>query len=618
MKYTVVIRQPVADNMRQVLENQLMERFGLNGEQAQRLSARRSGRLMKPTGRPRAELLLSMFQAVGANVSLEEVREETSLISEPFQGVAPGSARPATPSPAFPAAPDDTLMAPTNPQPTASQDMADLRASAIWPEVKFPEDSAASVPRADDPFGGFGAPLAPAADTADWQNAWQSPPVPATGVLDMGEFTPGLAFAPPTPVVPDADPFAPLPTAEAGPAAGSDLFGRPSGAATGSVTGTGMAGSGMAGSGMAGGSMAGSAAIMDPVAAAPAAPAQADVWSDFTGALSMPAAATPDAAPDVQLRPMDSVVVTPVADLNEVGAQRRSSLGRRMAVGALVPLGLSSALTLGVLALTLPGLQQSLVQRNAQAIAVAVASNIDPTRGYQSIPPQLDALVNNSSVGFVQVELRDGSRYFTSQTPAVNNLLNAQVSDFILESRGRSAFKADLRPADVFAAQAAEMKEMGGTQNDIERLERQAADAANQEVTRVNFIVQQVTVVQDGARREVTTGRAAEDADVLYTVAVGVENGAQESALRRTLALVLLVSLLALGIAAYLALRAARLVVRPIEELVRVADAISMGDLSRPVKAERNDEVGDLAQALERMRLSLDSAMERLRRRKRG
>ncbi|GAA0511948.1 HAMP domain-containing protein [Deinococcus depolymerans] len=587
MKYTVVIRQPVADSMRQVLENQLMERFGLNGEQAQRLSARRSGRLMKPTGRPRAELLLSMFQAVGANVSLEEVREETSLISEPFQGVAPGGRTPGASS--FPQTPDETLLAPTNPQPTASQDLADLRASAIWPEVKFADDSAATVPHAEA-AGVF--PLTPA-DTADWQNAWQSPPA---SVLDMGEFTPGLAFTPPSPAAP-VDPFATAPGLDPVPAAPA-----PGGADLGSPFGPG----------------AGTTAVMEPVAVSAPASAPADVWSDFTGALSMPATPAPEATPDVQLRPMDSVVVTPVADLAEVGAQRRSSLGRRMAVGALVPLGLSSALTLGVLALTLPSLQQSLIQRNAQAIAVAVASNIDPTRGYQSIPPQLDALVNNSSVGFVQVELRDGSRYFASQTPAVNNILNARVSDFILESGGRSAFKASLRPADVFAAQAKEMQEMGGTKNDVSRLQQQAADPANQQVTKVNFIVQQVTVVQDGARRSVNIGRAAEDADVLYTVAVGVENSAQESALRRTLALVLLVSLLALGIATYLALRAARLVVRPIEDLVRVADAISMGDLSRPVKAERNDEIGDLAQALERMRLSLDSAMERLRRRKRN
>ena len=82
--------------------------------------------------------------------------------------------------------------------------------------------------------------------------------------------------------------------------------------------------------------------------------------------------------------------------------------------------------------------------------------------------------------------------------------------------------------------------------------------------------------------------------------------------------LVLGVSLLALALAAALAVRAARRVVQPIERLVKVADAISMGDLSRPVVAGRNDEIGDLAQALERMRLSLESAMERLRRRKRG
>ena len=54
MKYTVVIRQPVPDDLRPRLEEQLVERFGLSPEQAQRLAARRAGRLMKPTGRARA------------------------------------------------------------------------------------------------------------------------------------------------------------------------------------------------------------------------------------------------------------------------------------------------------------------------------------------------------------------------------------------------------------------------------------------------------------------------------------------------------------------------------------------------------------------------------------
>ncbi|MFD1730738.1 hypothetical protein ACFSC4_06115 [Deinococcus malanensis] len=88
MKYTVVIRQPVPEESLPALEVQLTERFGLNPEQAKRLATRRAGRLMKPTGRARAELLLSVFESIGAQVVLEEVREETGLLSEPFQGVA--------------------------------------------------------------------------------------------------------------------------------------------------------------------------------------------------------------------------------------------------------------------------------------------------------------------------------------------------------------------------------------------------------------------------------------------------------------------------------------------------------------------------------------------------
>ena len=99
---------------------------------------------------------------------------------------------------------------------------------------------------------------------------------------------------------------------------------------------------------------------------------------------------------------------------------------------------------------------------------------------------------------------------------------------------------------------------------------------------------------------------------------VGVPTAQASANLRNTLLLVLGVSLLALGLAALLARRAAQRVAAPIERLVKVADAISMGDLTEPVKAESNDEIGDLAQALERMRQSLDAAMERLRRRKRG
>lgn len=76
MKYTVLIRQPVPEEIRPQLEEQLVSRFGLSAEQAQRLAARRSGRLMKPTSQARAELLVQVFESVGAQVSLEEVRAD--------------------------------------------------------------------------------------------------------------------------------------------------------------------------------------------------------------------------------------------------------------------------------------------------------------------------------------------------------------------------------------------------------------------------------------------------------------------------------------------------------------------------------------------------------------
>ncbi|GGR79843.1 HAMP domain-containing protein [Deinococcus sedimenti] len=563
MKYTVLIRQPVQTERKPELEQQLRERFGLSGEQAQRLSDRRTGRLMKPTGRARAELLLSMFQSVGADVTLEEVREETSVISEPFQALT-------TPRAAAPAAglSDDAPLAPDRNEPSVSL-------SGIWPEVEFPGASGA-LP---DPFA------APAGQS-----------VPTSSALPS-EFMPAVPWNAPAPA-PTANPFAndaatalmPPPQPDVDPDPFATAFGAP---------------------------------LVPEPAAKPADPA-ADVWSDFTGALTLtdstPAATPAAEVPTVPSGPSAEPIVAALPDGDHGPKVRRSSLRNRMTIGALVPLGVSSLLTLGVLALTLPGLQQNLVQRNAQAVAVAVASNIDPTRGSQNIAPQLEALVNNSSVGFVQVELRDGSRYFSSQTPKVSDLLNAQVSNWLIENPNSSAFRDTISPAKLYREQANEMRTMGGTANDVEKLEKAAADPANQTVTNVNYIVQQITVKDENGKRVVSSERASETnaENVLYTVAVGVENGQQQAALRRTLALVLFVSLLALGIAAYLALRAARAVVQPIEELVRVADAISMGDLSRPVRAERNDEIGDLAQALERMRLSLDSAMDRLRRRRRS
>jgi HAMP domain-containing protein len=70
--------------------------------------------------------------------------------------------------------------------------------------------------------------------------------------------------------------------------------------------------------------------------------------------------------------------------------------------------------------------------------------------------------------------------------------------------------------------------------------------------------------------------------------------------------------MLAIAIVTLISQVFARQLIDPIVKLTRTADRLSLGELDLPVSAE----MGDLAEALERMRLSLKSAIERLRRRR--
>ncbi|MEM6519399.1 MAG: DUF3365 domain-containing protein [Cyanobacteria bacterium P01_C01_bin.70] len=61
-----------------------------------------------------------------------------------------------------------------------------------------------------------------------------------------------------------------------------------------------------------------------------------------------------------------------------------------------------------------------------------------------------------------------------------------------------------------------------------------------------------------------------------------------------------------------------RSVVRPLNRMARVAEAVSMGDTQSEFIQDSKDEVGQLAEAFNRMRLSLQMAMQRLERYREG
>lgn len=515
MKYTVLIRQPVPEEIRPQLEEQLVSRFGLSAEQAQRLAARRSGRLMKPTSQARAELLVQVFESVGAQVSLEEVRAD-----------GPGAAAP-VPVPAAPADPVSAGQSSAGaPDPFASAGASDpfTPSSDLFADLFSAPASSSTV------VGAVPGGLTPTGSTAGG----------LTGVAGAGT---GAAPQVPPLDVNDADPDV-LPDWARSPA---PARGRPDREAP-----------------AAGGDGAGNQTGNDD-------------WADFTGSLSMPESDTLQVSRPAGAAPRQSTeFLTEVGDEAVVNAQPRHSLTQQIRLGTLAPLVLSGLLTLGLLLLTLPRLEQRLVQSSAQTLASVIGTTLPGGAAAQAA--QLGAAVRDPNVGFVRLEVPGGNATLrssaTSDLPALNTRL--------------AAWSGSARPAGRLRV-------------------------GNQD-----YAVSRVSIVRGsgGVLRAVPAGQE-NSAPVVRRVTVGVASAQAAASLRSTLGLVVLTTLLGLLLALAFAARAARQIVGPLERLVEVADAISLGDLTRPVRMERNDEIGDLAQALERMRLSLEAAMDRLRRRKR-
>ena len=543
MKYTVLIRQPVPEEIRPQLEEQLVSRFGLSAEQAQRLAARRSGRLMKPTSQARAELLVQVFESVGAQVSLEEVRADGP-------GAAAPAAVPVDPAPPSAGGPDPFAAAGTSDPFTPSSDLfADLFAAPAPAGTVIgaaPGGLTSSDPVPSVPLLSGAAPTVPA----------------SSGTASAGLESPDRAAKRPPATPLDAAPLdVDDPGDEALPdwalSSRSSARSRPDREAPAAVGG-GAAGGGAAGDG------AGSRAANDD-------------WADFTGSLSLPESDTLQVSRPASAAPRQSTeFLTDVGDEAVVNTQPRQSLAQQIRLGTLVPLVLSGLLTLGLLLLTLPRLEQRLVQSSAQTLASVVGTTLPGTAAAQAA--QLSTVVRDANVGFVRVEVPGGNATLRASATSDLAALNARLT----------AWSGSARPAG--------------------RLR----------VGHQEYAVSRVSIVRGsgGVLRAVPVGQE-NAAPVVRRVTVGVASAQAAANLRSTLGLVVLTTLLGLLLALAFAARAARQIVGPLERLVEVADAISLGDLTRPVRMERNDEIGDLAQALERMRLSLEAAMDRLRRRKR-
>src|SRR6266496_2249423 len=97
-----------------------------------------------------------------------------------------------------------------------------------------------------------------------------------------------------------------------------------------------------------------------------------------------------------------------------------------------------------------------------------------------------------------------------------------------------------------------------------------------------------------------------------WAVAVQQDEDEVLAPLRQTLALGLAVLAAAAIVVALIARSASRMLIRPIVEMTRAANRMSLGELDQPIASSRHDELGLLAQSLERLRKSMRAAFKRL------
>jgi two-component system cell cycle sensor histidine kinase/response regulator CckA len=100
----------------------------------------------------------------------------------------------------------------------------------------------------------------------------------------------------------------------------------------------------------------------------------------------------------------------------------------------------------------------------------------------------------------------------------------------------------------------------------------------------------------------------------LGAVHVGLWADTVQQDVRSTLLTIVGLIALCLAVSIAISTMIASKTTRPLLELKSIADEISRGQLDTPVSFQSNDEIGELARSLERMRASLKAAMVRLNR----
>ncbi len=303
-----------------------------------------------------------------------------------------------------------------------------------------------------------------------------------------------------------------------------------------------------------------------------------------------------DAPLEYTLEEPEERAAMPDSTIKAPRASGRVSLRSKFLLAAILPTLLTVASAVAAILLTVPGALRGLLLESARNPAIALAGGVGGL-----IPGNA---LDGKTIGQLQNALELSRTTFSNQnvqfvmvTDAIGNPVagwyGQEPSLAAVPSQVRAYVQTQARRATARAYMQNNSIPLG-TYNPPSRL----VDAA-------------------GTPLEVAAYPITRDANTIGTAVVGMSSQAISSRVQGTLITTLIASTLPVILAVLIAMLLARSITTNVIRLVKAADRISLGQLEEPVGLRTNDELNELGEALERMRVSLQESLERLRRRRR-
>lgn len=304
-----------------------------------------------------------------------------------------------------------------------------------------------------------------------------------------------------------------------------------------------------------------------------------------------PAVDTPSPAVDV---PQAAVAAPPQA-ASVVRPRRRRSIRTKFLLVGVLPALLTVSAAVAAIVLTLPGVLRTQLLEGARNPAIALAGSIEGL---------WTGAFDEAGLSSLQAMLERSRAAFEAQN--VSFVLVTDIDGHPRAGWVSGAGSIAALPDEVYT---------GVRQRAAGAMARAFAERHNIAMGPVDPPSRLIDLA--GTRIEVASQAIQGGAEAIGAVVIGIADEVVAERVNALLLNTVTFSALPVLLALVIAIALARSQTRQVLSLTQAADQMSRGDLTTSVLIDSNDELGDLSQALERMRISLQESLERLRRRRR-